>query len=121
MPVFPLGNGGRGGAVVYGALALGWLALSWRDPPRDSPSAPALCWRRSAASRCSRWRFSRPAARFAMQAHAAVGVRAVCRRRSSDLTRSRSRARADELGIAASEQPAEVGAAPMTVLADNRG
>ena len=30
-PVFPLGNLSRGAAVAYGALALGWLVLSWRD------------------------------------------------------------------------------------------
>ena len=30
-PVFPLGNLAQGAAVVYGALALAWLALCWRD------------------------------------------------------------------------------------------
>ena len=30
-PVFPLGNLAQGAAVVYGALALAWLAMSWRD------------------------------------------------------------------------------------------
>jgi hypothetical protein len=30
-PVFPLGNVSFGLALVYGAVALAWLALSWRD------------------------------------------------------------------------------------------
>ena len=30
-PVFPLGNHSLGLALLYGAIALGWLALSWRD------------------------------------------------------------------------------------------
>ena len=30
-PLFPLGNVALAAAVVYGILALGWLALSWRD------------------------------------------------------------------------------------------
>ena len=30
-PVFPLGNVAQGAAVVYGLLALGWLAVVWRD------------------------------------------------------------------------------------------
>jgi hypothetical protein len=30
-PVFPLGNVALAAAVVYGALAIGWLAVSWRD------------------------------------------------------------------------------------------
>ncbi len=31
-PVLPLGNYALGLAILYSALALGWLALSWRDP-----------------------------------------------------------------------------------------
>jgi eukaryotic-like serine/threonine-protein kinase len=30
-PVFPLGNVAQAAAVVYGALALAWLAVCWRD------------------------------------------------------------------------------------------
>jgi eukaryotic-like serine/threonine-protein kinase len=32
--VFPLGNEARGAAVLYGMLAIAWLALTWRDPRR---------------------------------------------------------------------------------------
>ncbi|MGL6278544.1 MAG: protein kinase domain-containing protein, partial [Gaiella sp.] len=31
-PLFPLGNLAQAAAVVYGVLALGWLAVAWRDP-----------------------------------------------------------------------------------------
>ncbi len=31
-PLFPLGNVAQAAAVVYGVLALGWLAVTWRDP-----------------------------------------------------------------------------------------
>ena len=31
-PVFPLGNAAQAAAVVYGVLALAWLAVTWRDP-----------------------------------------------------------------------------------------
>lgn len=31
-PLFPLGNVSSAAATVYGVLALGWLALSWRQP-----------------------------------------------------------------------------------------
>jgi serine/threonine-protein kinase len=30
-PVFPLGNAAQAAAVVYGVIALGWLAATWRD------------------------------------------------------------------------------------------
>ena len=30
-PIFPLGNVAESAAVLYGALALAWLALAWRD------------------------------------------------------------------------------------------
>jgi hypothetical protein len=32
VPVFPLGNLSLGLALLYGAVALGWLALSWGEP-----------------------------------------------------------------------------------------
>ncbi len=32
VPVFPLGNVAQAAAVVYGVLALAWLAVTWRDP-----------------------------------------------------------------------------------------
>ncbi len=31
-PLFPLGNVAQAAAVVYGVLAVGWLAVTWRDP-----------------------------------------------------------------------------------------
>ena len=32
VPIFPLGNYSLGLALLYGGLALAWLALSWREP-----------------------------------------------------------------------------------------
>jgi serine/threonine-protein kinase len=32
VPLFPLGNVAQAAAVVYGVLAIGWLAVTWRDP-----------------------------------------------------------------------------------------
>jgi len=32
VPLFPLGNLALALALLWGALALGWLALTWRDP-----------------------------------------------------------------------------------------
>ena len=31
VPIFPLGNVAQAAAVIYGAVAVGWLALCWRD------------------------------------------------------------------------------------------
>ena len=31
VPVFPLGNVAQAAAIVYGVLAIGWLAVTWRD------------------------------------------------------------------------------------------
>ena len=90
------------------ALALAWLALSWRDARTGSPSSPGRCWRRSACSRSCRspcsWSGARSAA--AAQALAAVGAR-----------RPRRRARGAELpfGQGAPERSASPGArAPST-------
>jgi hypothetical protein len=33
-PVFPLGNHAAGAAVVYGAFAVAWIAVTWRDARR---------------------------------------------------------------------------------------
>jgi len=30
-PLFPLGNAAEGAAILYGLLALGWIAVSWQD------------------------------------------------------------------------------------------
>ena len=31
-PLFPLGNAAQAAALVYGVLAIAWLAVTWRDP-----------------------------------------------------------------------------------------
>ena len=46
-PVFPLGNVAQAAAVVYGVLALAWLAVSWRDARAGLLFALGRCSRRS--------------------------------------------------------------------------
>ena len=43
-PILPLGNVAQGAAIAYGGVAIGWLAVSWRDPRRGLVFAagPAL-------------------------------------------------------------------------------
>ena len=48
VPVFPLGNVAQAAAVTYAALALGWLAVCWRDP------RAGLAVRRRAVARLDR-------------------------------------------------------------------
>ena len=55
-PVFPLANVAQAAALVYGVLALAWLAVSWRNRGPASRSAPGRCSRPSACSRCCRSR-----------------------------------------------------------------
>jgi len=121
VPVFPLGNVAAAAAAVYGALALGWLALSWRDPraglafsagPLLAPFGGLALLPLAVQPACGPIRHA---------AHAAVGVltaATVAGLRADSLPVTG--ATVDELGIAASEQPAEVGAALMTVLVHNR-
>jgi eukaryotic-like serine/threonine-protein kinase len=119
-PVFPFGNVALGAALLYVALAVGWLALTWRDAraglafcagPLLAPigalallpvvAQPARGWVRRAA-------------------HAGVAVLAAAlvaglRDRPLPLTGDK----VGDLGVAASEQPSEVGAALLDVLASN--
>ena len=54
-PIFPLGNVAEGAAVLYGLLALGWLAVSWRTPAGDCCSWPGRCSPRWGCSRSCHW------------------------------------------------------------------
>ncbi len=112
VPVFPLGNVAAAAAAVYGALALGWLALSWRDPRAGLAfcAGPLLAPFGGLALLPLAVQPARGPVRHA--AHAAVGVlaaAAVAGLRADSLPLTG--ATVDDLGIAASEQPAEVGAA----------
>ena len=78
-PVFPLGNVALGLAVLYGALALAWLALSWRDARSGFSflAGPLLAPIGLLALVPVAVLGSRGAARRAAQALAAVAVAAV--------------------------------------------
>ena len=120
VPVFPLGNVAAAAAAVYSALALGWLALSWRDARAGLAfcAGPLLAPFGGLALLPLAVQPARGPVRHA--AHAAVGVlaaAAVAGLRADSLPLTG--ATVDDLGIAASEQPAEVGAALLTVLMHN--
>ncbi len=78
-PVFPLGNVSLGLALVYGAVALAWLALSWRDARFGLAflAGPLLAPLGLLALVPVAVAGSRGAARRAAQALAAVAVAAV--------------------------------------------
>jgi hypothetical protein len=121
VPLFPLGNVAAAAAVVYGALALGWLALSWRDPRAGLAfcAGPLLAPIGGLGLLPLAVQPARGPIRHA--ANAAVGVFAaavVAGLRSDPLPLAGGRV--DNLGVAGSERPAEVGAALVTVLAQNR-
>jgi eukaryotic-like serine/threonine-protein kinase len=121
VPLFPLGNVAAAAAVVYGALALGWLALSWRDPRAGLAfcAGPLLAPIGGLGLLPLAVQPARGPIRHA--ANAAVGVFAaavVAGLRSDPLPLAGGRV--DNLGIAGSERPAEVGTALITVLAENR-
>jgi hypothetical protein len=121
VPLFPLGNVAAAAAIVYGALALGWLALSWRDPRAGLAfcAGPLLAPIGALAVLPLAVQPARGPIRHA--AHAAVGVLAaatVAGLRTEPLPLSGGRV--ENLGVAASERPADVGAALIAVLAENR-
>jgi hypothetical protein len=78
-PVFPLGNVALGLALAYGAVALAWLALSWRDARFGLAflAGPLLAPLGLLALVPVAVAGSRGAARRAAQALAAVAVAAV--------------------------------------------
>jgi predicted Ser/Thr protein kinase len=121
VPLFPLGNVAAAAAVVYGALALGWLALCWRDPRAGLAfcAGPLLAPLGGLALLPLAVQPARGPIRHAAQAAAGVFAAAVVAGlRSEPLPLGGGRV--DNLGIAASERPQEVGAALIAVLAENR-
>ena len=58
LPLFPLGNVAQGAAIAWAAIAVAWLALSWRRPREGlvfcfGPLLAPLACSRSSRSRCS--------------------------------------------------------------------
>ena len=122
VPVFPLGNVAAAAAFAYGALALGWLALSWRDPRAGLAfcAGPLLAGVGALALLPLAVQPARGALRHAL--HAAAGVLAavaVAGLRGGPLPISG--ATAGDLGIAGSEQPLAVATAVGRALAEQGG
>jgi len=121
-PVFPFGNVALGAAVLYAALALAWLALMWRDARAGLlfAAGPVLAALGALALLPLAVQPARGWARRA--AHAAVGVLSAAL--LAGLERSPLPLGGEtvaNLGITASERPADVGAALLGVLADRPG
>jgi eukaryotic-like serine/threonine-protein kinase len=117
-PLFPVGNVALGAAILYGAVALVWLALVWRDARAGLVFAvgPLL----SAAGALALLPLAVQPARGWVRraAHAGAGVLAaalVAALRGSSLPLGG--AAAGDLGIEASERPAEAGEALLSELA----
>ena len=108
-PVFPLGNVAQAAAVVYGALALGWLAVTWRDARAGLAflAGPLLAPFGLIALLPLAVQPARGVWRRAL--HAAVGVyaaAAVAGLSGRDLPLGAGRVR--DLGVAQSERPGDV-------------
>ena len=120
-PVFPLGNVSAAAAWVYGAAALGWLALSWRDPRRGVcfAAGPLLAPLGALMLLPLAVQPVRGAARKALHAVAGVLTAAgLAGLHGSPLPLTG--AVVGDLGVAGSERPGDVLHAVASVLADQR-
>jgi hypothetical protein len=108
VPVLPLGNYALGLAVVYAAVALAWLVVSWRDPKAGlfmtvGPLLAAVGL--IAMLPVAGLVVSKPIRRGAQVAVAVLAAAAVA-----------GAARLDRLGIAASDRPGEAATAVIRAL-----
>ncbi len=120
VPVFPLGNVAQAAAVAYAIVALGWLALCWRDPRAGLlfVAGPLLASFGALALLPLVVQPARGPVRRA--AHAVAGVLAaalVAGLRGSPLPLTG--ARIGDLGLAGTTRLTDVGHAVSTVLAEN--
>ena len=119
-PVFPLGNVAQAAAVVYGVLALAWLAVAWRDAragllfcagPLLAPvGLLALLPLAVQPARCA-WRRALHAGVGVLAAGAVAGLAG----RAIPLTGTTVR----DLGLIGAERPSDVVHALVTVLRAN--
>jgi hypothetical protein len=120
MPLFPLGNVARGAAVLYGVLALAWLAVTWRDARAGLAfvAGPLLAPIGGLALVPLAVQPARGAWRRALHAGVAVLAAAmVAGLRGQPLPLTGLTV--GDIGIATTERPADVGTALLDVLADN--
>ena len=119
-PLFPLGNVARGAALLYAALALGWLALSWRDAraglafaagPLLAPLGGLALVPLAVQPVRGAWRRGAHAAVAVLAAATVAGLAG----RPLPLTGEV----VGDIGVATSERPADVGTALLQVLAGN--
>jgi eukaryotic-like serine/threonine-protein kinase len=119
-PLFPLGNVAEAAALVYGALALGWLAVTWRDARAGLAffAGPLLAPLGLLALLPLAVQPARGAWRRAL--HAAVGVYAAAAVAGlSGRSLPLGVAAVPDLGVAQSERPGDVVAALAEVLRTN--
>ena len=119
-PVFPLGNVAQAAAMVYGILALGWLAVTWRDARSGLLFAMGPLLALARAPRASPPRRPAGPGRLAPWLHAGIGVLAAAAvaglvGRPLPLTG----APVGDLGLAEPERPTDVVQALERVLTAN--
>jgi hypothetical protein len=120
VPLFPLGNVARGAAVLYGALALAWLVVTWRDARAGLAfvAGPLLAPIGGLALVPLAVQPARGAWRRALHAGVAVLAAAlVAGLRGQPLPLTG--ASVGDIGVATTERPADVGTALLDLLADN--
>jgi hypothetical protein len=120
-PVFPLGNVAQAAAIVYGVLALAWLAIIWRDAraglafcsgPLLAPLGLLPLLPLAVQPARGAWRRGLHAAAGVFAAAAVAGL--------SGNTLPLGGTAVGDLGIAESERPTDVVSAVGTVLDANR-
>ena len=120
-PVFPLGNTAQAAAVVYGVLALAWLAVVWRDAragllfaagPLLAPFGLLALLPLAVQPARRAWRRALHAGVGVLTAAAVAGLSG----RGLPLTG----AAVGDLGVAGSERPTDVLHALQAVLRDNQ-
>ena len=119
-PLFPLGNVARGAALLYGALALGWLAVAWRDAraglafaagPLLAPLGGLALVPLAVQPARGAWRRGLHAAVAVLAAATVAGLTGKPLPLTGDVV--------GNIGVATSERPADVGTALLQVLAGN--
>jgi protein kinase-like protein len=119
-PLFPLGNVARGAALLYGALALGWLVATWRDAraglafaagPLLAPLGGLALVPLAVQPARGGWRRALHAGVAVFAAALVAGLAGRPLPLTGDVV--------GDIGVATSERPADVGTALLEVLSEN--